>query len=162
MSQCTLAIWSLVPLPFLNSAVYLEVLGSPTIEACLKDFEHYLASMWNEYNCAVVWTFFGIDFLWDWNENRPFPVLWHCWLFQICWHIEYSTLTISSFRIWNSSAGILLIFNLKMLMWPSKSGKLISAHRAGIAQFSFQSQRKAMPKNAQTTAQLHSSHTLVK
>ena len=29
-------------------------------------------------------------------------------------------------------------------------------------QFSFQSQRKAMPKNAQTTAQLHSSHTLVK
>ena len=28
-------------------------------------------------------------------------------------------------------------------------------------QFSFQSQRKAMPKNAQTTAQLHSSHTLV-
>ena len=29
-------------------------------------------------------------------------------------------------------------------------------------QFSFQSQRKAMPKNAQTTAQLHSSHTLAK
>ena len=32
----------------------------------------------------------------------------------------------------------------------------------GRGQFSFQSQRKAMPKNAQTTAQLHSSHTLVK
>ena len=31
-----------------------------------------------------------------------------------------------------------------------------------IGQFSFQSQRKAMPKNAETTAQLHSSHTLVK
>ena len=30
----------------------------------------------------------------------------HCWVFQICWHIEYSTLTASSFRIWNSSAGI--------------------------------------------------------
>ena len=42
----------------------------------LKDFEHYFVSMCNECNCAVVWTFFGIAFLWDWNENRPFPVLW--------------------------------------------------------------------------------------
>ena len=41
-------------------------------------------------------------------------------------------------------------------------GKLSSGHRIGKAQFSFQSQRKAMPKNAETTAQLHSSHTLVK
>ena len=41
-------------------------------------------------------------------------------------------------------------------------GKRNSGHRAGKDQFSFQSQRKAMPKNAQTTAQLHSSHTLVK
>ena len=31
----------------------------------------------------------------------------HCWVFQICWHIEGSTLTASSFRIWNSSTGIL-------------------------------------------------------
>ena len=31
-----------------------------------------------------------------------------CWIFQICWHIECSTFTASSFRIWNSSAGILL------------------------------------------------------
>ena len=30
----------------------------------------------------------------------------HCWIFQICWHIKCSTLTASSFRIWNSSAGI--------------------------------------------------------
>ena len=41
-------------------------------------------------------------------------------------------------------------------------GKLSCGHRTGKAQFSFQSQRKAMPKNAQTTAQLHSSHMLVK
>ena len=41
-------------------------------------------------------------------------------------------------------------------------GKLSSGHRTGKGQFSFQSQRKAMPKNAQTTAQLHSSHILVK
>ena len=30
----------------------------------------------------------------------------HCWVFQICWHIECSTFTASSFRTWNSSAGI--------------------------------------------------------
>ena len=41
-------------------------------------------------------------------------------------------------------------------------GKLSSGHRTGKHQFSFQSQRKAIPKNAQTTTQLHSSHTLVK
>ena len=43
-----------------------------------------------------------------------------------------------------------------------KFGKLSSGHRTGEGQFSFQSQRKAMPKNAQTTAQLYSSHMLVK
>src|SRR5574341_1153568 len=42
--------------------------------------------------------------------------------------------------------------------YASKFGKLSSGHRTGKGQFSFQSRRKAMPKNAQTTAQLHSSH----
>ena len=42
----------------------------------LENFEHYFTSVWDEYNCAVVWAFFGIAFLWDWNENWPFPVLW--------------------------------------------------------------------------------------
>ena len=42
-------------------------------------------------------------------------------------------------------------------IWKTQLG-----HRTGKGQFSFQSQRKAMPKNAQTTAQLDSSHTLVK
>ena len=42
----------------------------------LENFEHYFTSMWDECNCAVVWAFFGITFLWDWNENWPFPVLW--------------------------------------------------------------------------------------
>ena len=41
----------------------------------LENFEHYFASMWDEFNCAVVWTF-DIAFLWYWNENWPFPVLW--------------------------------------------------------------------------------------
>src|SRR5574340_1157370 len=42
--------------------------------------------------------------------------------------------------------------------YSSKFGKLSSGHGTGKGQFSFQSQRKAKPKNAQTTAQLHSSH----
>ena len=42
----------------------------------LENFEHYFISVWDECNCAVVWAFFGIAFLWDWNENWPFPVLW--------------------------------------------------------------------------------------
>ena len=42
-------------------------------------------------------------------------------------------------------------------IWKTSSG-----HRTGQGQFSFQSQRKAMPMNIQTTAQLHSSHMLVK
>ena len=41
----------------------------------LENFERYFASVWDECSCGVVWTF-GIAFLWDWNENWPFPVLW--------------------------------------------------------------------------------------
>ena len=42
----------------------------------LENFERYFISMLDECNCVVVWAFFGIAFLWDWNENWPFPVLW--------------------------------------------------------------------------------------
>ena len=54
----------------------------------LENFEHYFASMWDECNCVVVWTFFGIAFLWDWDENWPFPVLWSLLSFPnllACW-----------------------------------------------------------------------------
>ena len=54
----------------------IHVLLKPSLE----NFEHYFASVWNECNCAVVWTFFGIPLLWDWNEtllcNRS-PELFH-------------------------------------------------------------------------------------
>ena len=70
-------------------------------------FEDYLTSMWDECSCAVVWTVFGIAFLWDWNETDLFQSCGHCWVFQICWHIECSTFIASSFRIWNSSTGVL-------------------------------------------------------
>ena len=49
-----------------------------------------------------------------------------------------------------------------LTQYASKFGKLSSGHRTGKGQFSLPSQRKAMPKNAQTTAQLHSSQTLAK
>ena len=42
----------------------------------LENFQHYFASVWDECNCAVVWTVFGIAFLWDWNENWSLSVLW--------------------------------------------------------------------------------------
>ena len=46
------------------------------LKSSLEKFEHYFASVWNECNCIVVWTFFAIGFFWDWNENWPFPDMW--------------------------------------------------------------------------------------
>ena len=46
------------------------------LKPVLENFEHYFASVWDECNCVVVWVFFGIAFLWDWNENWPF--VWLC------------------------------------------------------------------------------------
>ena len=50
----------------------IHVLMKPSLE----NLKHCFASVWDECNCAVVWTFSGIVLLWDWNENWPFPVLW--------------------------------------------------------------------------------------
>ena len=102
-----LAIWSLFPLPFLNPActsrssqfMYCWSLAwrilSITLLACemnaiVQLFEHSLALL-----------FFGIEIKTDFIQPCG-----HRWVFQICWHLEYSTFTASSFRIWNSSAGI--------------------------------------------------------
>ena len=64
----------------------------------LENFEHYFASVWDVCNCAHIaqffLTFFGIAFHWGWKENWPFQSCGHCWVFQICWHIECSTFTI--------------------------------------------------------------------
>ena len=72
----------------------------------LENFEHYFTSVWNECNCAVVWAFFGNAFFGIWMKTDLFQSCGHCWVFQICWHIECSTFTASSFSIWNSSTGI--------------------------------------------------------
>ena len=46
------------------------------LKSGLENLKHYFASVWDECNCVVLWAFFGIAFLWDWNANWPFPVLW--------------------------------------------------------------------------------------
>ena len=77
MIQQMLAIWSLVPLPFSKSNLnILKFLVHILLKSGLENFEHYFASVWDECNCVVLCIFFGIAFLWDWNENWPFPVLW--------------------------------------------------------------------------------------
>ena len=107
MIQQMLAIWSLVLLPFLKPAwTYWKFTVHILLKPGFGNFEHYFTSVWDECNCAVVWAFFGIAFLWDWNETDLFQSCGHCWVFQTWWHIECSTFTASSFRIWNSSTGI--------------------------------------------------------
>ena len=71
-----------------------------------KKFENYFASVWDECNCVVVWTFLALPIFCIGMKTDLFQSCDHCWLFQICWHIECSTFTASSFRIWNSSTGI--------------------------------------------------------
>ena len=83
-----------------------EFLGHVLLKPRLENFEHYFVSVWDERNCVVVWTFFGIAFLWDWNKNWPFPVLWPLLSFPNLLAYWCRTLTVSCFRIWNSSTGI--------------------------------------------------------
>ena len=107
MIQRMLTTWSLVPLPFLNPTwtfgssqfTYCWHLAwrilSITLLACemraiVRQLEHFWAL-----------PFFEIGM-----KTDLFQFCGHCWVFQICWHIECSTFTASSFRIWNSSTGI--------------------------------------------------------
>ena len=65
------------PLPCFKSSLNIrKFMVHVLLKPGLEDFEHYFASVWDECNCAIVRTFFGIAFLWDWSENWPFPVLW--------------------------------------------------------------------------------------
>ena len=107
MIQRMLAIWSLVPLPFLKPA---GTSGSSWFTCCwsldwrilsitLLACEMSTTMMQFEHSLAL--PFFGIGM-----KTDLFQSCGHCWVFQICWHIECSTFTASSFRIWNSSTGI--------------------------------------------------------
>ena len=65
----------------------------------LENFEHYFTIVWDECNCAVVWAFLTLPFFGIGMKTDLFQSRGHCWVFQIRWHIEYSTFTASSFRI---------------------------------------------------------------
>ena len=119
MIQRMLAICSLVPLPFLNPVwtsgsswftYYWSLVWrilSITLLACEMS-----AIVWFEcmsalqFAMSAVWIFFVITLLGIGIKTDLFQFCGHCWVFQICWHNEGSTLTASSFRIWNKSAGI--------------------------------------------------------
>ena len=107
MIQQSLVIWSLVPLAFSKSSLNIwtftvHILLKPGLE----NFECYLANVWNDFSCAVVWTFFSITFFGGWNKSWSLPVLWPLLSFPNVLALECSTFTSSSFRIWNSSVGI--------------------------------------------------------
>ena len=93
---------------FSKSSLYMwKFLVHVPLKPSLKIFELYLANVWNENNCAIVWTFFDIVFLWDWNDNWPFPVLWPLLSFPnlLAYWVQHLN-SIIFFRIRNSSAGI--------------------------------------------------------
>ena len=71
-----------------------------------KNFEYKFASMWKWVQLYISLNILWHWFLWDWYENWLFQSSGHCWVFKMCWHIECSTLTAPSFRIWYSLVGI--------------------------------------------------------
>ena len=102
-----LPIWSLIPLPLENPAC---ISGS-------SQFMYCWSLAWRILNItllacemsAIVWYFehsLALPFFVIEMKTDLFQSCGHCWVFQISWHIECSTLTASSFRIWNSSSGI--------------------------------------------------------
>ena len=103
MIQQILEIWSLFPLPFLKPVwtpgssrfTYCRSLGWRILSITLLACELTATVQYFEHSLAL--PFLGIGMKTD---------LFHCWVFQTCWHIECSTFTASSFRIWNSSTGI--------------------------------------------------------
>ena len=107
MIQQMLAIWSLVPLPFLNSIctsesswfTYYWSLDWRILSKILLAYEMSAIVRWFQHSLAL--PFFGIGM-----KTDLFQFCGHCWVFQICWPTECSTVTASSFKIWNSSTAI--------------------------------------------------------
>ena len=102
MIQQMLSIWSLVPLSFLNPAWILEVLCSLLQKPSLEHFEHYFASMWDECKGAmnILWHCLSLGL--EWKLIFPSPVA----TAQFSKSVDHIEFTVSSFRIWNSSAVI--------------------------------------------------------
>ena len=107
MIQQMLAIWSLVPLPFLKPA---WTSGSSWFTYCWSFAGRILSITFLVCEMsAIVWKFehyLKLPFLGTGMKTDLFQSYGHCSVFQICWHIEYSSLTASSFRILSSLPGI--------------------------------------------------------
>ena len=106
MIHWMLAMWPLVPLPFLNPDctsgnywfTYCWRLAWRILSFTLLASE---TSAIVQFELSLALFFFGIGI-----KTDLFQSCGHCWIFHICCHIECSTFTASSFRIWNSSTGI--------------------------------------------------------
>ena len=72
----------------------------------LENFVHYFARVWDECNCAVVEHSLALPLFGSGMKTDLFQSCGQSWIFQVCWHIECNTYTASSFRLWNSSAGV--------------------------------------------------------
>ena len=85
----------------------------------LENFGHYFTSMWDECNCAVVWAVFGIAFLWVWNENWHFPVLWPRLSFPnvlACWVQHFHSIIFWDLKSWSLNQQILMISSVHMTL----------------------------------------------
>ena len=112
----------------------------------LENFEHYFTIMWDECNCEVVWAFFGIAFLRDWNENWPFPALWpllsfpnllaywvqhfHSIIFQGLKQLNWNSITSTSFvlsqAIFWLICALCIFFSLLLYICVFKNFMLLS------------------------------------
>ena len=80
---------------FSKSNLYIwKLLVHILLKPGLENFEHCLAHMWDECNCAVVGTLLGTALLWDWNKNWTFSVQWPLLSFPN-WNIHVDSKTIS-------------------------------------------------------------------
>ena len=101
-----LAIWSLVSLPFLNPAwtsgssqfIYCWSLAWRILSITFLTCE--MSAIVRLFEYSLAFPFFGIGMKTDLVQSCA-------WVFQMCWHIECSIFTASSFRIWHSSTEIL-------------------------------------------------------
>ena len=142
MIQRMLAIWSLVPLPFLNPVC---TLGSSQFMFCGSLAWKILSITLPECEMnAIVWQFehsLSLPFCGFGMKTDLFQSCGHCWVFQICWRTECNTLTASSFRIWNSSAGILspllALFIVMLYKAPLTSHSKMSGSRCACFCFLF-------------------------
>ena len=135
----------------------------------LENFEHYFTSVWDECNCAVVWAFFGIAFLRDWNENWPFPVLWHCHVTEENTflnrrgfnHYDSFPQLSSSFHVSSySRKGMKPIFRI-FFLFPSKS-KQIESWKVCIFANQQLTSKKILSISGLLPRALHSPHFLHK